>query len=114
MLTDKQRACIAWLVNQQRPDWDRPGIEAVLTKVADRSLVSVTIAAMRATERTTQATPAVIAMPGPHWVEVKRDEPTDTPPPFQRGRSTDAVTPERAAEHIARLREITATRKESA
>ena len=59
---------LATLIHEIRPDWAEPGIASALTKVADRPLADVAIAAIQAaTTRTDQRTPAIIAMDGSHW-----------------------------------------------
>lgn len=69
--TDQQLRAIAYLVAACRPhgckQWDEAGIYANLAKVRDRSLASITIAAIQAAEDRNAATPGVIAAPGPHW-----------------------------------------------
>ena len=59
---------LATLIHEIRPEWAEPGIASALTKVADRPLADVAIAAIQAaTTRTDQRTPAIIAMGGSHW-----------------------------------------------
>ena len=59
---------LAVLIHEIRPEWAEPGIASALTKVADRPLADVAIAAIQAaTTRTDQRTPAIIAMGGSHW-----------------------------------------------
>ena len=59
---------LAVLIHEIRPEWAEPGIASALTKVADRPLADVAIAAIQAaTTRTEQRTPAIIAMGGSHW-----------------------------------------------
>ena len=59
---------LAVLIHEIRPEWAEPGIASALTKVADRPLADVAIAAIQAaTTRTDQHTPAIIAMGGSHW-----------------------------------------------
>ena len=59
---------LASLIHEIRPEWAEPGIASALTKVADRPLADVAIAAIQAaTTRTDQRTPAIIAMGGSHW-----------------------------------------------
>ena len=59
---------LASLIHEIRPEWAEPGIASALTKVADRPLADVAIAAIQAAAtRTDQRTPAIIAMGGSHW-----------------------------------------------
>ena len=58
---------LASLVHAIRNDWDEQGIRSALLKVADRPLADVARAAVSATSRTDQRTPAVIALDGEHW-----------------------------------------------
>ena len=60
-------ARLASLVHTIRPDWDEPGIRSALAKVAGRPLLDVTHAAIAATRRIDQRTPAIIATDGKHW-----------------------------------------------
>lgn len=60
-------ARLASLVHTIRPDWQEPGIRSALTKVADRPLLDVALAALAACRRIDQRTPAVIACDGDHW-----------------------------------------------
>ena len=78
MSRDQQHRAIAFLVEAIRPDWGAPGVMAALDKLRDRPLADVAVAAIRATARTDQRTPAVIAMGGEHWAAGK--QPTPTPP----------------------------------
>lgn len=69
--TDQQLRAIAFLAAACRPTgckgWDEGGIYANLTKVRDRSLSTLTIAAIQAAEDRNAATPGVIPSAGPHW-----------------------------------------------
>lgn len=69
--TDQQLRAIAFLAVTCRPHgartWDEAGVFANLTKVRDRSLGSITIAAIQAAEDRNAETPGVIPTPGPHW-----------------------------------------------
>lgn len=58
---------LAMLVSEIRPDWQTGGVRSALLKVADRPLREVALAALAATSRTDQHSPAVIALDGPHW-----------------------------------------------
>lgn len=49
------------------PRWDADGIYANLAKVRDRSVGSITIAAVQAAEDRNAVTPGVIPTSGPHW-----------------------------------------------
>lgn len=67
-LTFRQQTALARLVHELRPDWDVPGIEAALGKVRnDSSAYELAVAALRASWRHENRTPAIIALPGPHW-----------------------------------------------
>lgn len=69
--TDQQLRAIAFLAKDCRPHgariWDEGGIYANLTKVRDRSLGSIIIAAVQAAEDRGAGTPGVIPTAGPHW-----------------------------------------------
>lgn len=69
--TDQQLRAIAFLAVTCRPHgartWDEAGVFANLAKVRDRSLGSITIAAIQAAEDRNADTPGVISKPGPHW-----------------------------------------------
>ena len=58
---------LANLVHAIRHDWDEAGIRSAILKVADRPLLEVAVAALAATGRVDQRTPAVIALDGEHW-----------------------------------------------
>lgn len=58
---------IAAAVNGRRPDWGTAGIMAALAKVQHRDATHVRTAAIAATRRTDQHSPAVIALDGAHW-----------------------------------------------
>ena len=80
MSRDQQHRAIAFLVEAIRSEgpgeqWSTPGILAALDKLRDRPLADVAVAAIRATARTDQRTPAVIAMAGEHWLHVKQSGP---------------------------------------
>lgn len=62
---------LANLIHTIRPDWDEAGVRAALAKVMDRPLIDVATAALAATHRTDQYTPAIIAKPGAHWSTTK-------------------------------------------
>lgn len=70
---------LAVLINVIRPDWGVRGIRAALRKVSNRPLRDVTLAALAATARTDQRTPAIIALDGEHWRQagsrVRGDQP---------------------------------------
>ena len=70
-VTDQQLRAIAFLASACRPigckAWDETGILANVTKVRDRSLGSVIIAAVQAAEDRNAVTPGVIPSAGPHW-----------------------------------------------
>lgn len=63
------------------PHWDRPGLIAAIGRVKGRSLASVTIAVIQASEDPGAETPAVIPAEGPHWrAPAPGDRPTARPP----------------------------------
>ena len=107
-IEDQQLRAIAYLVNAARPSWGTPGVMAALEKVRDRELVSVAIAALRATQRQDQHTPAVIAADGKHWTDAPQDAPTLTPPTHRRGEFTpdNPIPYAEAIERIKKLRAI--------
>jgi hypothetical protein len=68
MMTKDQAKMTAALIHSIRPDWDELGIMAALAKAANRAPAGmVSIAAIHAALATTNHTPAVIPMDGPHW-----------------------------------------------
>lgn len=69
-LTPQQSRQLAAFVASLRRDWERPGIEAALTKARDLAPgVDVAVAAVRAAGIDSNRSPAVIPLPGPHWRE---------------------------------------------
>ena len=69
-VTDAQLQAVAYLASEIRPTWSRPGIMAALRDVRDRPLWLIARAAVTAAAtRHDQHSPAVIAMPGPHWAD---------------------------------------------
>lgn len=99
MSRDQQHRAIAFLVEAIRSEgpgeqWSTPGILAALDKLRDRPLADVAVAAIRATARTDQRTPAVIAMGGEHWATGK--QPTPTPPTVRSADICQGCTKERA------------------
>lgn len=103
---------IAYLVSAIRaeldaPQWDRPGIEAILAKLDDRPLSAVAAAAiLAAATRPDQNTPAVIAMSGPHWRSLPSYQGTPQPPQHETSgtRLPDDLTAEYAARARAAIR----------
>ena len=69
VVTREWVARLASLVHELRPDWQEPGIRSALTRVADRPLIDVAAAAIAASRRTDQRTPAIIAADGTHWAK---------------------------------------------
>ena len=69
VVTREWVARLASLVHELRPDWQEPGIRSALTRVADRPLIDVAAAAIAASRRTDQRTPAIIAADGSHWAK---------------------------------------------
>ena len=113
--TERQADLLAELVHLERArceldQWGIPGIKAAIGKVADRDLASVAAAFLRASRAPSNRTPAVAAEAGAHWDRPKPETPT--PPrdyPAGTFRPTDPTPPDRAAEHLARLRETVRT-----
>lgn len=73
-LTKPQATLIAELVHALRPDWHVTGTMSALLQVKDRDPFLVALAAIRAANRAANLTPAVIPLPGLHWL-------TETTPP---------------------------------
>ena len=67
MMTRKDAEHLTALLHAIRPTWDPQGILHALGDVAGRDLATVVVAAVRAATNPQVKTPAVIAMPGPHW-----------------------------------------------
>lgn len=85
-VTDQQLRAIAFLAAAARPHgarrWDEHGIVANLAKVRDRSLASLTVAALLAAEDRNADSPGVIPTPGPHWRDAHGNPtPSRTPTP---------------------------------
>lgn len=71
-LTRSQADALAALVHELRPDWGIPGILKALADARDRGTPSeISIAAIHAASDLTNRTPAVIPLPGAHWVKGK-------------------------------------------
>lgn len=81
---------LANLVHAIRHDWDEPGIRSAILKVADRPLLEVAVAALAATGRVDQRTPAVIAFDGEHWRALDRLT-GDTQPEARRPQPPDRL-----------------------
>lgn len=62
-------SALAYVVHELRPDWGKPGIQAALERAHQNTpdLRAVAHAAITATLRDDQRTPAIIALPGQHW-----------------------------------------------
>lgn len=62
-------SALAYVIHELRPDWGKPGIQAALDRAHQNTpdLRAVAHAAITATLRDDQRTPAIIALPGPHW-----------------------------------------------
>ena len=62
-------AALAYVIHELRPDWGKPGIHAALERAHHDTpdLRAVAHAAITATLRDDQRTPAIIALPGQHW-----------------------------------------------
>lgn len=67
-VTRTQGELIAELVHALRPDWHVSGILPALLQVRDRDPFQVALAAIRAANRAANLTPAIIPLPGPHWL----------------------------------------------
>lgn len=121
---DRTRAerALAFLVAQVRPGWDEPGVLAVLRRCSEKPLAQVAAAAIYcAHHRTDQRKPTVIALDGEHWAAIDRmagKTGTDRAPEPRcprhgqhepcfhcRREASDDAPPERAAEHIAAIRQ---------
>ncbi|MGD8214615.1 hypothetical protein [Aestuariimicrobium sp. Y1814] len=80
---EQQNRALAFIVASIRPDWGQPGILAALRKLEHKPLADVAMAAIHATERTDQRTPAFIPSPGEHWRESPKATPTAGPAPVR-------------------------------
>jgi len=71
-MTSKQGHALAALIHELRETWGIPGILPVLKQVADRAdAFDIALAALHAARDEKNRTPAVIALPGPHWTKGK-------------------------------------------
>lgn len=71
-ITRPQADALAALIHELRPEWGIPGIVKALHDARDRGdAYAVTVAAIHAASDLANRTPAVIAMPGAHWVKGK-------------------------------------------
>lgn len=61
MIDDRAISAISYLANQIRGQWDRPGIEANVRKVAHLPLADVVMAVIRAADDVACGSPGVIA-----------------------------------------------------
>jgi hypothetical protein len=67
-LTREQAHKLAEFISTIRPDWGTPGVVKALSDARTRGDVAqVAQAAVRAAATPTNRTPAIIALPGPHW-----------------------------------------------
>lgn len=74
-LTRDQAKALTTLLASLRTDWDHAGIMAALGKTRSMgNAMEASLAALQAAATTTNRTPAIIAMHGPHW-----DAPGATP-----------------------------------
>jgi hypothetical protein len=76
-------AALAYLVHAIRPDWDRPGIERVITRIEADLAATAHAAIVAAVTRKDQKTPAVIAMAGSHWGTCTGEKPAVTQPAWR-------------------------------
>lgn len=67
-MTKAQADAIAVLLHELRPGWGAPGVYAAVAEVKDREPFTVAMAALRAANNPANRTPAVIPLPGPHWL----------------------------------------------
>ena len=88
MMNRSQADTIAVLVAALRPGWDVRGIMTALGELRDRDPYDVAQAALNAAAIPTNRTPAVIALPGPHWAHTVV---AAVPPPYvpRRGPRAD-------------------------
>lgn len=105
---DQQLRAIAFLVNSVRPDWHTQGVLAVLRDCPTGDVASTAIAALAATRRRDQRTPALIALDGPHWRLADASpasRTTPTPPRYEpQPRKPSAPMPPELRERIRNLR----------
>lgn len=76
---------LAYLVSTIRPDWDRPGVEAVINSIETAipwpAICHAAITA--AATRDDQHTPTVIRMSGAHWAGCTGEKPVTTLPSWR-------------------------------
>ena len=98
---------LAYVIHELRPDWDRPGIEAALERAhqTNPDLAAITHAAIAATNRDDQHTPAIIALPGPHWTcTSSQTSPLPPKPRCLEEPMGEPIPAETRAHHLARIR----------
>lgn len=67
-ITPKQQFALAKFLHTLNEEWDLHGIEAVLGRARDLApAADLACAAIRAAVTVGNRTPAIIALPGPHW-----------------------------------------------
>jgi hypothetical protein len=67
-LSTKQQFALSKFLNSLNEEWDIPGIEAALGRAREMAPgPELACAAIRASVTVGNRTPAVIALPGPHW-----------------------------------------------
>ena len=78
-------AALAYVVTTIRPDWSKPGVVSVLTRIdASVDFAAIAHAAITAAStRRDQRTPSIIAMTGPHWGDCTGEKPAIAAPRWQ-------------------------------
>ena len=102
-------SALAAVVHEIRTDWDESGVLAVLQRQDDAPLADLAHAAIHATARTDQKTPAVIGMGGSHWRGAPSGQPRVQQLPAWQPRHVSDQPPA-DAETIATLRADLRTR----
>lgn len=67
-ITRQQADALTALLATLRPDWDKPGIWAAVSKAKDVAPTrDLCVAAIKASGLATNRTPSIIGLEGPHW-----------------------------------------------
>lgn len=103
-------SALSYVIHELRPDWGKTGIQAAIDRAYQGTpdMRAVAHAAIAATLRHDQRTPAIIALPGPHWgCDNNRGATLPPKPKCLTEPMGEGLTPER-------LREIRQQAKEQA
>lgn len=71
MITKQTAQHLAEVIHEIRGDWDQHGIVAAIAPVRNLSLADVVVAAVLAATTPSNRSPAIIAMAGEHWRDLR-------------------------------------------